>query len=142
MVHGTEGDLTLLEQNWEKVQHQTLWSLQDCFMSPSVGHDVHSALPDDQVPSRQESTTKHGRTMHGTPALANVPTLQPNHKSVHTSLANAPHSALSDKQQPPTTSKSSTQTLSLTPARSAQSILANADTISPANFTLEELDLL
>ena len=33
VVHGSEGDLTLLEQEWEKVHHQTPWSLQNCFMS-------------------------------------------------------------------------------------------------------------
>ena len=36
VVHGSEGDLTLLERDWEKVQHQTLWSLQNCFMSPKI----------------------------------------------------------------------------------------------------------
>ena len=43
VVHGSEGDLTLLEQDWEKVQCQTLWSLQNCFMSSNNdnGHDAH-----------------------------------------------------------------------------------------------------
>lgn len=32
VVHGAESDLITLEQNWEKVQTQTLWSLQNCYM--------------------------------------------------------------------------------------------------------------
>ena len=33
VVHGTESDLVTLEQHWDSVQTQTLWSLQNCYMS-------------------------------------------------------------------------------------------------------------
>ena len=32
VVHGSESDLTLLEKSWGKIQSQTLWTLQECFM--------------------------------------------------------------------------------------------------------------
>ena len=30
VVHGSKGDLAKIEQAWDKVQSQTLWTLQDC----------------------------------------------------------------------------------------------------------------
>ena len=33
VVHGAESDLVTLEQHWDSVQTQTLWSLQNCYMS-------------------------------------------------------------------------------------------------------------
>ena len=32
VVHCSESDLTLLEKSWGKIQSQTLWTLQECFM--------------------------------------------------------------------------------------------------------------
>ena len=50
VLHGSEGDLSLLDRDWEKVQHQTLWSLQNCFMS-SDGCDMQPPPPDVQAHS-------------------------------------------------------------------------------------------
>jgi hypothetical protein len=36
VVHGAESDLVTLEQNWDQVQTQTLWLLQNCYMSPQT----------------------------------------------------------------------------------------------------------
>ena len=33
VLHGSEADLTILERDWDKIQQQTLWSLQNCYMS-------------------------------------------------------------------------------------------------------------
>ena len=44
IVHGAESDLIILEQNWEKVQIQTLWSLQNCYM-PSQGNTSTGMTP-------------------------------------------------------------------------------------------------
>ena len=61
VVHGTEGDLTTLEQDWDKVQHQTLWSLQHCFMSSNNSSEVHlttsastNSLPNPMIPSSEQ----------------------------------------------------------------------------------------
>ena len=61
VVHGSEGDLTLLERDWEKVQHQTLWSLQNCFMSPNKddGREMHPpplSLQEPTLPSAGSSS--------------------------------------------------------------------------------------
>ena len=45
VVHGAESDLITLEQNWEKVQTQTCWSLQNCYM-PSQTNISQVATPD------------------------------------------------------------------------------------------------
>lgn len=35
VVYGSESDLTILKRDWDKVHQQTLWSLQNCYMSPN-----------------------------------------------------------------------------------------------------------
>ena len=44
VVHGTESDLVILERDWEKVQMQTLWSLENCYM-PSLSTTQSEDLP-------------------------------------------------------------------------------------------------
>ena len=36
IVHGEESDLHILEHDWDKVKVQTLWSLENCYMSPNA----------------------------------------------------------------------------------------------------------
>ena len=52
VVHGSESDLALLDQSWGKIQSQTLWSLQECYMpaasqpvSASVSENVDNVQP-------------------------------------------------------------------------------------------------
>ena len=35
VVHGSESDLIILDREWDKVHQHTLWSLQNCYMSPN-----------------------------------------------------------------------------------------------------------
>ena len=112
-IHGiliatiSEGDLTLLEQEWEKVQHQTLWSLQNCFMSPNNdnGHDAHppSLFPQESTlpsatdssstppPSLQDHQTRNGSS---NPGLG--PSMQSSNPSTPTNVARGEESFLDD----------------------------------------------
>ena len=48
VLHGSESDLSLLDHDWEKVQNQMLWSLQNCYMyqsSASNNHNMHPQAP-------------------------------------------------------------------------------------------------
>ena len=55
VVHGSEGDLAKIEQAWDKVQSQTLWTLQDCYM-PANSQTVNES-PTNTTPSLNASVT-------------------------------------------------------------------------------------
>ena len=64
VVHGTERDLVLLEQGWEKVKTQTSWTLEHCLMSPNVSSsqtplpNAHAPVPSvTEGPLRSEGST-------------------------------------------------------------------------------------
>ena len=44
VVHGSESDLTILEHDWDKVYQQTLWSLQNCYMTTTLPNSNESAV--------------------------------------------------------------------------------------------------
>lgn len=124
VVHGSEGDLTLLERDWERVQQHTLWSLQNYFMSPNsnVSHSMQtSALPPSQettLPSAGSPTPSSAPLDHGSstpsPILSDPQVLSKSSSPellslVHSSkpstaanLANGEESFLDDHQDPPT----------------------------------------
>jgi hypothetical protein len=53
VVHGSEKDLTMVEQAWDKVQSQTLWTIQDCYMpadSQNVSENLTNHTPSQNAP--------------------------------------------------------------------------------------------
>ena len=81
-LHGNEGDLSLLDRDWEKVQHQTLWSLQNCYMS-SDGCDIQHPPADVQTHSRSPIPSRSPQIHTGaSPAHAHPPNTDQCEKSV------------------------------------------------------------
>ena len=84
VVHGSEGDLTLLERDWENVQHQTLWSLQNYFMSPNKddGREMHPpplSLQEPTLPSAGSSSPSPSllNQDHQAPSETSTPSILP-----------------------------------------------------------------
>ena len=71
IVHGAESDLVVLERDWDKVQVQTLWSLQNCYM-PS-----NTAQPENNTSTLDLHTTHVQSPPHTSPEGA-----QPEHITV------------------------------------------------------------
>ena len=46
-MHVSESDLSVLEQSWAKIQSQTLWTLQECYMpadsQPVISDSNHTS---------------------------------------------------------------------------------------------------
>ena len=122
VVHGSEDDLILLERDWERVQQQTLWSLQNCFMSLNItdGHDDHgmhtpaptlpqeSSLPSAGSPSPSPAPQDHVSSTPS-PTLLDPQVLSkssspelthPSKPSTPTNLANGEKPFLDNHQDP------------------------------------------
>ena len=57
-MKGSENDLTILEEEWVKVQNQTLWSLQDYYniMSPNANQSQNLDHTQAHVPQPLQSS--------------------------------------------------------------------------------------
>ena len=65
MVHGSESDLAVLEELWDKVQDQTLWKLQNCYMPPPNGpstDDTQSTSVSNVAGTSQNKLVEHNTT--------------------------------------------------------------------------------
>lgn len=70
VVHGAEGDLTILEQEWDRVRDQTLWSLQNCYMSPNTTPLGNCASTPSNLLPQTPANTKPSDTQHMQPTSA------------------------------------------------------------------------
>ena len=62
VIHGTESDLVLLEQGWEKIQNQTSWTLQHCLMSSTTPNTSSEISPPNVHASIPPTTEGHSKT--------------------------------------------------------------------------------
>ena len=93
VVHGSESDLNVLEQSWVKIQSQTLWTLQACYM-PADSQPIESINTHD---SSSTSTTKP-------PSMTQMPST-PTHGSSSTSTTKPP--SMTQKPSTPASTQSS-----------------------------------
>lgn len=68
MIRGTENELMLLEQEWDKVQNQTLWTLEYCYIPSNNTQPENSAPSQTQVSQIQNSAELTTATVPSAPA--------------------------------------------------------------------------
>lgn len=68
VIRGTENELMLLEQEWDKVQNQTLWTLEYCYIPSNNTQPENSAPSQTQVSQIQNSAELTTATVPSAPA--------------------------------------------------------------------------
>ena len=72
-MRGSENDLTILEQEWDKVQDQTLWTLENCYiMSPNANQSQNLDHTQAQV-SQTSQSSETATLVADSPVVSDAP---------------------------------------------------------------------